>query len=96
MGVVKAPGTVAVFCKGGKRPHLHRKETAHPIRVCGYKPFQFFWRSCGAEHRKRKCNGPYNEAHTSKRGESKRASQRNHSTHLKESIIISSQVKSKL
>ena len=42
MGVVKAPGTVAVFCKGGKRPHLYRKETAHPIRVCGHKPFQFF------------------------------------------------------
>ena len=42
MGVVEAPGTVAVFCKGEKRPHLHRSETAHHIRVCGYKPFQFF------------------------------------------------------
>ena len=33
IGVVKAPGTAAFFCKVGKRSPLHRKETAHHMCV---------------------------------------------------------------
>jgi hypothetical protein len=59
IGVVKAPGTAAFFCKVGKRSPLHRKETDHHMCVCKHtvSRFQFFGDRMERNAPARMCNG---------------------------------------